>query len=232
MRNTLCVLLLTCSLSSKPASALVPDAVNIDFEGLRRETSDIPSFPSYDEDGYHFEIIDHDPASGPDGLAVVGALHPRFYGSAAITPASDSDIVMSRLDGGLFAIASLKLIEHFDRNDADPSLMRNLTLTGWKPGGTTVTQTFAVDEVVGFETFAFSPSFTELEKLTWNMNDPTTWWNHAVRVDDIVAYTVPEPAAFSFLAALVAAVVTTAPGARIILRLRCAGRPYWLPAGE
>jgi hypothetical protein len=109
-------------------------------------------------------------------------------------PATYNDAVMSRLDGGLFGLESLKLIEHFDRNDADPTLMRTLTLTGWKPGGVTVTQTFAVDEVVGFETFAFSASFTGLEKLTWNTDDPITWWNHAVRVDDIVVYAVPEPA--------------------------------------
>lgn len=220
MRTMICVLLFACCLSSQPASAFTSDVVVIDFEGLRRETSDIPAFPSYNEDGYHFAIIDHDPTSGPDGLAVVGALHPGFYGSAAIIPASDSDIVMSRLDGGLFAVASLKLIEHFDRNDADPSLMRTLTLTGWKPGGVTVTQTFAVDEVVGFETFAFSPSFTELEKVTWNEDDPTTWWNHAVRVDDIVAYTVPEPATASFLATLLATAVIIAPGARHKLRPR------------
>lgn len=207
MKLLICLLLVAVSFWSKPTSAFAADVVVIDFEALRTETSDIPLFTSYIEDGYLFKVVDLNPVIGPDGIAVVGALHPNFYGSAAIIPDVDNEAVMSRVDGGLFALQSLKLIEHFDRNDANPSLMRTLKLTGWKPGGTTVTQTFAIDEVIGFETFAFSPSFTELEKLTWNTNDPMGWWNHAVRVDDIVAYAVPEPATASCVAVLAVALL-------------------------
>ena len=206
MKTVICILFLSICLCSISNGATTDEPVTIDFEALRIETSDIQLFASHDEDGYHFEVVDLDPSEGPDGLVVVGALHPGFYGSVAISPDTLNEAVMTRLDGSLFTLESLKLIEHFDRNGADPSLMRTLTLTGWKSGGVTVTQTFAVDEVVGFETFAFSPSFSRLEKLTWNIDDPVTWWNHAVRVDDIVAFAVPEPATV-FLVAAVAAIV-------------------------
>ena len=182
---------LACALSAASAQGLV-----LDFESLSVPTADIPTYAEHLEDGMHLTVVDNTPQTGPTGIIVVGESHPHFFGSTAVMPSSHDALELEPYGGGGFDVVGLSLVEHFPREAADPTLMRSMTFTGQKPGGATVSQTFSVDESPGFESFLFSNAFQGIEKLTWSTADPETWWNKAVRVDDILIENVivPEPA--------------------------------------
>lgn len=190
LRPVYASLFLACALSAVSAQTIV-----LDFESLLVPTADIPTYAEHLEDGMHLTVVDNTPQAGPTGIVVVGESHPHFFGSTAVMPSSNDTLELEPYGGGVFDVVGLSLVEHFPREAADPTLMRSMTFTGLKPGGATVSQTFSIDESPGFESFLFTTAFLGIEKLTWSTADPDTWWNKAVRVDDILIENVivPEP---------------------------------------
>ena len=157
----------------------------LDFEGLREDSSDIPKYQSYMEDGFLLSYLDLDPAEGPDGIAVVGTQHPGFFGSTAVFPPSNIRLELTRIGGGTFNVASVALIEHFP----DFPDTRSLEFFGERPDGSVVSQRLYADEVLGFETLSFV-ALNGIEKLYWSWEHPN-WTQHSIRVDDLTLSDMP-----------------------------------------
>jgi len=148
-----------------------------------------------------FTLTSIDPTNGfSAGLQAHGSNSIFFAGKiglAAFAPASsppDNVITLTQSDGQPFSILSIDLARNFAFDPAP-----TVTFTGTKVGGGTVTDTFTVTTPVGiaaFQTFTFSPDFTDLTSVTWGQPQLSDGLN---QFTDILVQTVPEPSSLALL---------------------------------
>jgi hypothetical protein len=193
--SALCCLILMSSRS-------VRAAVVMDFESLRVHNNDIPSVgDTYVEDGFQVHVAQN-PAMPNIQFAVIGDLHPGFFGSTALFPNTfaRSDVTLTRVGGGTFNILSIDLIEHFY------PLTPHTSFTGHLAGGGTISVNFNLDGLQGFQTFNFPSTFQNLESVTWTHEGSAD----AFRFDNItLALPAPPPPP---AAPLPAAIFLAVPG--------------------
>ncbi len=145
----------------------LPD-VSFDFEELAH-SQDYVQIPPYERDGMTIHLD-----TGRDyEFYVWGSTNSRWPGSFALHPAWGIEIVIERVDGGLFTLSSIDLANMFLRNN--PTMWITFTLTGTKKGGQTVTedfggypgyfQTFPLTQMVDVKTVVTS-AVSELETFS------------------------------------------------------------------
>lgn len=191
----------------------------IDFEDIPLGPDGTASvFGLYQAPGSEFLLLGDFQARGPGANA---ALTPEtFEGSGVITtslaPFGGGIVTLTHETGLPFTLVSIDLAREFLFNNPSAGVSYpEVTFTGTKVGGGTVEQTFAVDQAgFFFETFAFSPDFTNLLVVNWTQPlfgtpDP----NNPGRIlglhqfNNIVVNVIPEPSSMALLGLGVAGIV-------------------------
>ena len=147
----------------------------IDFEALATPGSDSPTVGiSYAEKGF---LLTN------DQLATDGLSSPYYLGGSTYiySDIGGSTITLTNTLGHAFSMQSIDLAELLGFGNV------SVTFTGTKADTSTVQQTFTLDGLLGFETFAFDPSFNKLVSVSW---DDTADY-HAF---DNISVSVPAPA--------------------------------------
>lgn len=134
-------------------------------------------------------------AHGPNSIFYAGKI-----GLAAFAPATsppDNVITLTQSNGQPFSLLSIDLARNFAFDPAP-----TVTFTGNKVGGVTVTDTFTVTTPVGtaaFQTFTFSPDFSDLTSVTWGQPQLSDGLH---QFTDILLQTapVPEPSSLALFA--------------------------------
>ncbi len=137
----------------------------IDFESLAASGTSFAFVTSYSEDG--FTLVN--PAySGYDAFSAPQSDNDLFQGSTGLlNDLPDGVTLLTKGDGGSFTVASIDIAE-FKPSMLDP---REVTFTGTRADGSTVSETFTTDGLAGFETFTFK-GFTDLVSLSWVQASP------------------------------------------------------------
>ncbi len=132
----------------------------IDFESLADSGNSVTTMASYSEDG--FTLVDPaDTASTAFSSPQVGSW--LYEGSTSLLNNYGNHVTkLTKDDGGTFTVASIDIGELMP---SSPDAVE-VTFTGVRANGSTVTQTFTTDGVLGFQTFAFD-GFKDLVALTW-----------------------------------------------------------------
>ncbi len=185
-------------------------------------------FGLYQAPGSEFLLLGDFQARGPGADA---ALTPETSdGSGVITtslaPFGGGVITLTHQDGLLFNLGSIDLAREFLFNNPSVGVSYpEVTFIGTKGDGTTVTQTFSVDqEGFYFNTFTFSADFTNLLTVNWTQplfgttdpNDPNLILG-LHQFDNIVVNVIPEPTSLSLI---VLGIGGLAMGRRATRRLR------------
>jgi len=194
-RAMLLVLVLAFLVVGKPAGA----SVVIDFESLQHADDLVTVHgPEYVEDGFRL-IATHPEPGNPLRINTLGTMHFGFNGStSAYNGVSNGEITLLRADGLSFDLLSIELTElpggEFD--DAGELRPVNLgpfgvTFSGQRLDGSTIIQTFTVDNFLTPTTYAFS-GFTGLVAVRWSQGagGPTSPGH---QFDNIIVAPVPEP---------------------------------------
>jgi hypothetical protein len=173
-------------------SAAQAATITMDFESLAQPGSGVNNIGNtYSEDGFVLKKG----VGEPFPFAVFGTAESRFPGSTALfNDTSNGVITLSKQGGGLFDFLSVKLSE------LNGSSSASVTFKGIKSDSSTVSSTFNLDSIFGFETFSLS-GFTGLTSVSW-IQEPSFH-----QFDDIVLATdgttsVPTPALLPGLAGL------------------------------
>ena len=134
-------------------------ATVIDFQGLEVNDSNAHDAGySYSEDGFTVASL------STFGLKSFGTAASGYYGSTALFNDTPNGTNKLTADGGAaFSLNSIDLTEFGAGYGTDV----DVTFTGHLLGGGTVTQTFSLDGVLGFETFLFTAAFNNLLDVTW-----------------------------------------------------------------
>lgn len=162
------------------------EASLLDFEGLRHEDDLILDIGEvYQKDGFRLTNAATEESSGfAPSFGVLGTEAAGFSGSTALfNDNDDGPTVLTRINGGLFTLASISLSELLA---AEPSV--SIVFSGTLASGGTVYQTFILDGILGAEDFAFPAEFSNLVSVTWNQ----TADYH--QFDNIKVSSVPIPA--------------------------------------
>jgi len=129
------------------------------------------------------------PGSGSDWL-----LHDHFSGGGGGFQAAWE---LTAVGGGAFSIQS------FQASEWEDTFTRGnvLTVTGDLQGGGQISTTFTTDAIFGFESFFFSPAWTNLVKVSFVDLNPDTGFGK-LGFDNVVVneqFRVPEPATMTLL---------------------------------
>ena len=165
------------------SAATMAKAVTIDFESLAHNDDAVTHIGAvYSEDGFILENLATVDSSGFEpAFATYGTTHEWFAGSTSLINDNYQGVTrFSSANGSFFSLSSIEVSELWNHE-----VQELLTFIGLKADGTTVSQTFALDGLFGFETFYFDALFTDLVDLTWVQTD------YFVQVDNINV--VPEP---------------------------------------
>jgi hypothetical protein len=157
-------------------------AVTLDFESLAAPGNGITNHGFvYSEDGF---TLTNTSQSYP--FATFNTGESRFPGSTALFNDTINGItVLTKNDGGTFGLQSIKLSE------LNGSFSALVNFVGVKADSTTVSQTFSLDRIFGFETFAFQ-GFVDLVSVSW-VQEPNFHQFDDIEIVD-KAKSVPEPA--------------------------------------
>lgn len=164
--------------------------VVIDFESLASNGSGFVEVgPSYSEDGFTLTNLS---ATNAFALRSSEANNTQYYpGSAALFNNSGNGVTHLASDAGAtFDLSSIDLVE-IDINRLGPT---NVSFTGNLAGGGTVSQSFSLDGIFGFETVAFT-GFTDLISATWTQTSQFHQFDN-ITID---ATGVPEPTSLVLL---------------------------------
>ena len=158
------------ALAFGPVTGQAAADIILDFEALRHVDNGFQVHGSvYVEDGFRFEAR-HPLPGNPLHLNTLGTLHFGFPGSTSLYQGvSQGEMVLTRVDGGPFDLASIQLTEH-PGGDVNGNAVNlgpfDVTFFGHLAGGGTVTQTFTVDNFLTPKTFTFA-GFTDLASVNW-----------------------------------------------------------------
>ncbi|MEM7312761.1 MAG: hypothetical protein AAF497_06385, partial [Planctomycetota bacterium] len=138
----------------------------LDLEGPPAVPSGTFIYPtSYDEDGFHLRLADD---SGINRTGDANSNRPS-NGTAFISILFGGILEITKNDGSLFDAESVDIAEY----STVFSSPQQITWTGHRPNGSTVTHTFVTDGVIDgvngqddFQTFNFPASFTGLNRMT------------------------------------------------------------------
>ncbi len=114
------------------------------------------------------------PVDGSFGLSVINFAAqdlPSYSGSAGISTANGSNIVLTRIDGQAFSALSLDIDQVFAL-DLDISF----ELTGALAGGGLITQTFSPDTSIGYESLILT-GFSNITSLRLGTASLANWDN-------------------------------------------------------
>jgi hypothetical protein len=163
----------------------VEAAVTIDFQSLAAPGSgwEFPISP-YTEDGFQFDATAYAYDFGSAQTGNVG----WYAGSTALFNNDPSGLTtLTKIGGGGFDLNSIELSEVSTFYPGPVTV----TFSGTKLDNSLVTQSFSLDEVFGFQTFAFSASFLGVKQVDW-LQTPNFHQFDNVLLDANVA-AVPEP---------------------------------------
>ncbi len=157
----------------------------IDFQSLAQSGDSITTQGfSYTEDGYTLTNLNIN--SSP--FATFNTEEPRYLGSTALyNDTVDGTTVLTKNDGDIFDLISIDLGELNQPFDSS-----KVTFFGTKADNSVISNTFNLNGVKGFQTFAFT-DFTNLVSTTWQQVSPFHQFDNIV-VSDITTKSVPEPA--------------------------------------
>ncbi|MEQ1637719.1 MAG: hypothetical protein ABL903_13620 [Methylococcales bacterium] len=158
----------------------------IDFEDLAGQTGQGGLVePSYTKDGF---LLQHGTGEAAAFYVVSNNVQDGFYqGSTAIFNVNaGGNTILTKADNSAFDIFSIDLTNYGNGNSINTL---DVTFTGSLLGGGTVSQTFAVDDFNGFQTFNFT-GFTNLASVSVVTGIP-----NAIEFDNINVSAVPLPAA-------------------------------------
>lgn len=157
----------------------------IDFESLAQPGDGITSQGfSYTEDGY--TLTNTNINEFPFGTFNTG--ESRYLGSTALfNDTINGTIVLTKSDGGIFDLLSIDLGEL-----NEPFESSTVTFVGVKADNSTISNTFTLNGVKGFQTFTFT-DFTNIISTSWQQVEPFHQFDNIV-ISDSTTKTVPEPA--------------------------------------
>lgn len=177
-------LILTLHVSA-PARA----GVLINFDSLESPGTGYVTYTNpFDLGEFRFASID-----GTNGRpASLQQSNPFYNGSAGLTVSNSSNLLMTRVDGAAFSVASVDLDRLFGSNDVE--------LIGQLATGGTVLETFTPDAALGNETVTLV-GFQDITSLTFGAVGTRNFANVGT-VDNIqiANATVPEPSSFAIFA--------------------------------
>jgi hypothetical protein len=155
------------------AGAASLTSVVMDFEDLASSGTESTYVNKYSQGG--FTLMNE---SYPDSSNAFGSPesdNAAFYqGSAAlVNNYPDAVTLLTKDDGGTFNADSIALAELFASPPGvlSPRGATDVSFTGTRADGSTVSTTFTTDGLGGFETFTFQ-GFTDLVSLSWAQVDP------------------------------------------------------------
>lgn len=176
-------------LSSHLASA---DVITVDFEILRHDDRQVGLHGNtYAEDGFVIDIVD---PPGADGLRTLGGRHRHFSGSTSILNGFGGEFISIHEANGLaFNIISINLDDTGISEEGN--LLLDVTFTGFHADGSTVSNTFAIDNRNGQQTFFFT-GFENVVDVRVGQFSPGIH-----QMDNIVleSTAVPEPSSLSVM---------------------------------
>jgi hypothetical protein len=160
--------------------------VTIDFEPLASSGYGFSYVRDYTEKGFTFDDPSHN--TSIDYLSPSTQNPIYFAGSTSLSNYWKGGVTqLAKVGGGVFDLLSINLSEL-----TRYSLQRNsVSFTGIKANGSSVSQTFMLDQVFGFQTFAFQ-GFQDLVSVRWSQTAPYHQFDNVV-VNDRMPSVVPEP---------------------------------------
>lgn len=138
---------------------------------------------SYTEDGYTLTNT-----TQPHVFVSLNTGDFRYLGSTALfNNAVNGTTVLTKNDGAIFDLISIDLGELYEPFDSS-----TVTFVGKKTDNSTISNTFSLDGIKGFQTFNFT-DFTNLVSANWLQIPPFHQFDNIV-VSDSTTKSVPEPA--------------------------------------
>jgi len=163
--------------------------------------------PVYTSNGFTFTAFA--PGGGSDNdpnFNTAGTLSTTFYGSTALFNGNGNGLTrLTRMDGGLFNLLSLDLVEvpNFESGGWPPMDLGSFTLTffGTRADGSTVQSTASIDAFPSVTTHKFA-DFQDLVSVEWKQGQggfTTGLQTH--QFDNVRVNAVPEPSTLLLLSA-------------------------------
>jgi hypothetical protein len=165
-------------LTIAPAQAAV-----MTFESLALNDNAIHNAGStYTESGFTLSY------AGQIGLLYYGTQRSSYTGSTALYPYSTASLTrLTKVGGGAFDLSSIDLADA-----SNSGTQPTINFTGTRADNTIVTQSLALDNLPGVQTFNFS-GFTNLAKVEWNSISPFGAQFDNINVSAASSTSVPEP---------------------------------------
>lgn len=171
-------------------SVVAANATVIDFQSLEHGGTGWSSAGwNYSEDGYSLHNL-----GGTHPFGAFGTNAGRYAGSTAIfnnTVGGGTELVAN--NGSAFDLTSIDLSELNGPTSA------NVTFIGTLLGGGTVSQTFTLDGIFGFQTFVFDAVFSNLLRVSWIQAAPYHQFDNIVINGGNGGQNVPAPGALGLL---------------------------------
>lgn len=177
--------------------------VILDFESFRVDDALIHNHAG-ELEFQGFTILSVPPPGNAFRFSSAGTLHPLFPGSTALwNGQSNAENILTASNGGAFSLFSMDLAA-LPPGASDPAGMTDpgpfdLTFTGTRSGGSTVSNTFTINNTfLALERFAFT-GFQNVTSVSWfqgsgfNPPGPPLPGQATHQFDRIVVAPVPEP---------------------------------------
>jgi hypothetical protein len=154
----------------------------INFENLNGDAELEGIGDTYSAQGFTFTYTPAPNEPYPVGLHSVGRNYVFNDGDTALNCNSDSAVTtLTHNHNRVYALLAIDLAE---LNMPQPTA--SVTFVGTTRSGATVTHTFELDGVTGFERFYFPPSFRNLRSVNWqqgdNVNNGTHFFDNVIVV--------------------------------------------------
>lgn len=168
------------------ASAATTAPTVITFNALEQSGYVATPLDSYSEAGYNFNN------NLWYGLSSIQKDNLFYAGSTGLAAAALSTTTLTRADGAAFSLGNISLADYVSLPGT-----YDVTFTGTKVGGATVSQTFTLSGSNSFSNYTFT-GFSNLVSASWQEG-----LLHTYQVDNISASVsaVPEPGTYAMLLA-------------------------------